>query len=40
MVSGSPEVRKEAEDAGANAFVEKSLDMASLRNCVRERLRG
>lgn len=32
MVSGNPEVRKEAEEAGADAFVEKTLDMASIRN--------
>ena len=39
MVSGNPEVRKEAEEAGANAFVEKTLDMQAIRNCIRELLR-
>jgi DNA-binding NtrC family response regulator len=38
MVSGNPEVRKEAEEAGANAFVEKSLDMKSIEACIRELL--
>ena len=32
MVSGNPAVRKEAEEAGADAFVEKSLDMTSIRS--------
>jgi FixJ family two-component response regulator len=35
MVSGNPEVRKEAEEAGANAFVEKTLDTKSIRDCIR-----
>ena len=34
MVSGDPKVRMEAEEAGANAFVEKSLDMSSIRSCI------
>jgi DNA-binding NtrC family response regulator len=38
MVSGNPEVRNEAEEAGANAFVEKSLDMKSIRNQIRQLL--
>lgn len=38
MVSGNPQVRKEAEEAGADAFVEKSLDMTSIRNQIRELL--
>ena len=38
MVSGNPEVRKEAEEAGANAFVEKSLDMSSIRNKIQQLL--
>ena len=35
MLSGDPAVRKEAEKAGANAFVEKSLDTQSLEECIR-----
>jgi len=38
MVSGNPEVRKEAEEAGATAFIEKSLDMSSIRSCIQELL--
>jgi DNA-binding NtrC family response regulator len=39
MVSGNPEVRKEAEEAGANAFIEKSLDMKAIQTCIQELLR-
>ena len=35
MISGNPEVRKEAEDAGANCFVEKSLDSKAIQDCIR-----
>jgi len=38
MVSGNPQVRKEAEGAGAKCFVEKSLDTTSIRNCIQELL--
>jgi FixJ family two-component response regulator len=38
MVSGNPEVRKEAEEAGANAFVEKSLDTKSIRDQIQQLL--
>ena len=38
MISGNPEVRKEAEETGANAFIEKSLDTKSIRTCIRELL--
>ena len=38
MISGDPQVRKEAEEAGANAFFEKSLDMKSIQNQIRELL--
>ena len=38
MVSGNPEVRKEAAEAGADAFVEKSLDMTSIRNQIQKLL--
>jgi FixJ family two-component response regulator len=34
MISGNPEVRKEAEEAGADAFIEKSLDTKSIRECI------
>ena len=34
MVSGNPEVRKEAEEAGADAFMEKSLDMKAIEACI------
>jgi hypothetical protein len=33
-----PEVRKEAEEAGASAFVEKSLDKKSIQTCIQELL--
>ena len=39
MVSGNPEVQKEADEAGADAFIEKSLDTASIRNRIRQLLR-
>jgi len=38
MVSGDPRVYNEAMDAGANAFIEKSLDMTSIRNCIQQLL--
>ena len=40
MVSGNPEVRKEAEKAGANAFIEKTLDMKAIAACIRALLRA
>jgi DNA-binding response OmpR family regulator len=39
MVSGNPQVREEAAEAGADAFVEKSLDMTSIRSRIQELLR-
>jgi len=38
MISGDPQVRKEAKEAGATAFFEKSLDMRSIRDQIRELL--
>lgn len=38
MISGNPEVREEAREAGANAFIEKSLDTTAIRNQIRELL--
>src|SRR5262249_23147868 len=38
MVSGNPEVREEAEQAGADAFIEKSLDTKSIQACIEELL--
>jgi DNA-binding NtrC family response regulator len=34
MVSGDPRVRDEAEEAGANTFIEKSLDTKAIRECI------
>jgi DNA-binding NtrC family response regulator len=38
MVSGNPAVRKEAEEAGADAFIEKSLDTQAIQDCIRRLL--
>lgn len=38
MISGDPRVHKEAMEAGANLFIEKSLDMSSIRNSIRKLL--
>src|SRR5690348_17130851 len=36
MVSGNPEVRKEAAEAGADAFVEKSLNLNAIQDRIRQ----
>jgi DNA-binding response OmpR family regulator len=38
MISGNPQVRQEAEEVGANAFFEKTLDMASILKRIQELL--